>query len=175
MDFTWSTLSPLIWLMLSWNFAVMTACVPSLKGLFEAWLGNTFAMQFETSYELEESVVNSRPDAYTNISGSRATKNLSSFRSRESMSRDMNPAGERRRLNSAATGKLSARNGTGAITSISDPDLVTDAEESGSEHWQSESVRELTRRTSCDDCESGQSPSRMHGRVTALSPAVVKR
>jgi len=174
-DFTWSALYPLIWLIVSWNFAVITACVPSLKGLFEAWLGNTFAMQFETSYELEESAVNSRSDARTNVSGSRAAKNLSSFRSRESMSRDMNAAGERRRLNTGVTSRLSAGNSTTAITGMSDLDLVTDAEESGSEHWQSESVRELTRWTSSGDGESGQSPSRMHDQGTALSPAIVKR
>lgn len=52
-DYTWLSLSPSVWLAATVNCSVITACVPSLKGLFDSWLGNTIGLEIDAPYQLE--------------------------------------------------------------------------------------------------------------------------
>ncbi|KXJ84685.1 hypothetical protein Micbo1qcDRAFT_112123, partial [Microdochium bolleyi] len=52
-DFTWTSLNPSIWLIVSSHLSVITACIPSLKGVFDSWLGNTCGFGNGSPYRLE--------------------------------------------------------------------------------------------------------------------------
>ncbi|KAJ1337885.1 hypothetical protein MN608_00741 [Microdochium nivale] len=52
-DHTWLSLKPATWLAISTNCSVITACVPSLKGLFDTWLGNTLGIDIDAPYQLK--------------------------------------------------------------------------------------------------------------------------
>ncbi|KAH7040594.1 uncharacterized protein B0I36DRAFT_234415 [Microdochium trichocladiopsis] len=52
-DYTWLSLSPAVWLAATANCFVITNCVPSLKGLFDSWLGNTLGIDIDAPYQLE--------------------------------------------------------------------------------------------------------------------------
>ncbi|ORY55241.1 uncharacterized protein BCR38DRAFT_414968 [Pseudomassariella vexata] len=51
-DFTWLALQPTTWLEVSYNLSVITACIPSLKGAFDIWLGNTMRLDIDAPYQL---------------------------------------------------------------------------------------------------------------------------
>ncbi|KAH7026621.1 uncharacterized protein B0I36DRAFT_386851 [Microdochium trichocladiopsis] len=52
-DFTWDALSPLLWLTVTCHLSVITACVPTLKKLFDSLLGNTLSITIDAPYQLE--------------------------------------------------------------------------------------------------------------------------
>ncbi|KXJ96815.1 hypothetical protein Micbo1qcDRAFT_229623 [Microdochium bolleyi] len=52
-DFTWEALRPNIWLTVAGHLSVITACIPSLKGVVDSWLGNTFGIDIDSPYQLE--------------------------------------------------------------------------------------------------------------------------
>lgn len=84
-DFTWQALYPTVWLTISWNLSVITACIPSLKGLFDGFLGNTSGAAVEIH---GITTTNGRTKDYVSIDSSKFSKKLSSFRSRESTAGD---------------------------------------------------------------------------------------
>lgn len=53
LDYTWLSLYPSVWLAATANCFVITACIPSLKGLFDSWLGNTLGLDIDAPYQLE--------------------------------------------------------------------------------------------------------------------------
>ncbi|KXJ96779.1 hypothetical protein Micbo1qcDRAFT_229597 [Microdochium bolleyi] len=52
-DFSWDAVIPTISLTIASHLAVITACIPSLKGVFDSWLGNTFGIDIDAPYQLE--------------------------------------------------------------------------------------------------------------------------
>ena len=56
-DFTYLGLNPLVWLTVTCHLSVITACVPTLKPLFDSLLGNTMGLKIDGLYELRQ-----RPD-----------------------------------------------------------------------------------------------------------------
>ncbi|KAH7040333.1 uncharacterized protein B0I36DRAFT_357646 [Microdochium trichocladiopsis] len=52
-DFTWTAMAPTIWLLVTSHISIITACIPSLKGIFDSWLGNTFGIDIDAPYQLE--------------------------------------------------------------------------------------------------------------------------
>ncbi|KAJ1338306.1 hypothetical protein MN608_01165 [Microdochium nivale] len=52
-DFTWEALLPNTWLIVASHLSVITACIPSLKGVLNSWLGNTFGIEIDSPYQLE--------------------------------------------------------------------------------------------------------------------------
>lgn len=42
-----------MWIQVTYNLSVITACVPSMKGIFESMLGNTMGLSIEEPYQLE--------------------------------------------------------------------------------------------------------------------------
>ncbi|KAJ1334002.1 hypothetical protein MN608_04000 [Microdochium nivale] len=52
-DFTWESMSPSLWWIVSCNLSVVTACVPTLKKFFDSLLGNTYCLKIDGPYKLE--------------------------------------------------------------------------------------------------------------------------
>ncbi|KAI7775461.1 hypothetical protein LA080_006793 [Diaporthe eres] len=50
-DFTWMTVSPTVWLQISYNLAVITACIPTMKNVFDSLSGN-FSAEIDAPYKL---------------------------------------------------------------------------------------------------------------------------
>lgn len=61
-DFTWLAVNPTIWLQISYNLSVISACIPSMKNIFDSFTGN-FSAAIDVPYNLT---------TLTNKSGSRA-------------------------------------------------------------------------------------------------------
>lgn len=62
-DFTWLAVDPTIWLQVSYNLSVITACIPSMKNIFDSFTGN-FSAAIDVPYNLS---------TFAGKSGSRAT------------------------------------------------------------------------------------------------------
>lgn len=62
-DFTWLAIEPTIWLQVSYNLSVITACIPSMKNIFDNLSGN-FSASIDVPYHLS---------TITGKSGCRAT------------------------------------------------------------------------------------------------------
>lgn len=52
-DFTWLSLGPTVWLVVASHISIITTVIPSLKGVFDSWLGNTFGINIDSPYQLE--------------------------------------------------------------------------------------------------------------------------
>lgn len=50
-DFTWLAVSPTVWLQISYNLAVITACIPTMKNVFDSLSGN-FSAEIDAPYKL---------------------------------------------------------------------------------------------------------------------------
>lgn len=50
-DFTWLAVSPTVWLQISYNLAVITACIPRMKNVFDNLSGN-FSAEIDAPYKL---------------------------------------------------------------------------------------------------------------------------
>lgn len=50
-DFTWLAVTPTIWLQISYNLSVITACIPSMKNIFDSLSGN-FCAAIDVPYNL---------------------------------------------------------------------------------------------------------------------------
>lgn len=53
-EFTYLGLNPLVWLTVTCHLSVITACVPTLKPLFDSLLGNTMGLKIDGLYELQQ-------------------------------------------------------------------------------------------------------------------------
>ncbi|KUI55795.1 hypothetical protein VP1G_10776 [Cytospora mali] len=62
-DFTWLAVVPTIWLQISYNLSVITACIPSMKNIFDSFSGD-FSAAIDVPYNLP---------TISSKSGSRAT------------------------------------------------------------------------------------------------------
>lgn len=54
-DTTWLAVSSTIWSQISLGLSILTACVPTLKGLIDSLLGSTAVAAIEAPYELQSS------------------------------------------------------------------------------------------------------------------------
>lgn len=50
-DFTWLAVSPTVWIQISYNLAVITACIPTMKNVFDSLSGN-FSAEIDAPYKL---------------------------------------------------------------------------------------------------------------------------
>lgn len=50
-DFTWQAVAPTVWLQISYNLAVITACIPTMKNVFDSMSGN-FTAEIDAPYKL---------------------------------------------------------------------------------------------------------------------------
>lgn len=50
-DFTWLAVAPTVWLQISYNLAVITACIPTMKNVFDNLSGN-FSAEIDAPYKL---------------------------------------------------------------------------------------------------------------------------
>lgn len=50
-DFTWLAVSPMVWLQISYCLAVITACIPTMKNVFDNLSGN-FSAEIDAPYKL---------------------------------------------------------------------------------------------------------------------------
>ncbi|KAG6355054.1 hypothetical protein INS49_004135 [Diaporthe citri] len=50
-DFTWLAVTPTVWLQISYNLAMITACIPTMKNLFDNLSGN-FSAEIDAPYKL---------------------------------------------------------------------------------------------------------------------------
>lgn len=50
-DFTWLAVHPTVWLQISYNLAVITACIPTMKNVFDSMSGN-FSAEIDAPYTL---------------------------------------------------------------------------------------------------------------------------
>jgi len=94
LDYTWLSLQPSVWLAATANCFVITACIPSLKGLFDSWLGNTLGLDIDAPYQLErmqgKNTFEAKPyeTGYGGSGGSGGSKSgviVSSSKSRETL------------------------------------------------------------------------------------------
>lgn len=51
-DFTWLAVHPVVWLQISYNLAVITACIPTMKNVFDSMSGN-FSAEIDAPYQLK--------------------------------------------------------------------------------------------------------------------------
>lgn len=50
-DFTWLAVEPTIWMQISFNLSVITACIPTMKNIFDSLSGN-FSVAIDAPYTL---------------------------------------------------------------------------------------------------------------------------
>lgn len=50
-DFTWLAVEPTIWMQISYNLSVITACIPTMKNIFDSFSGN-FSVAIDAPYNL---------------------------------------------------------------------------------------------------------------------------
>lgn len=50
-DFTWLAVHPTVWLQISYNLAIITACIPTMKNVFDGLSGN-FSAEIDAPYTL---------------------------------------------------------------------------------------------------------------------------
>ncbi|KAI7780557.1 hypothetical protein LA080_015958 [Diaporthe eres] len=50
-DFTWLAVEPMIWMQISFNLSVITACIPTMKNIFDSLSGN-FSVAIDAAYTL---------------------------------------------------------------------------------------------------------------------------
>lgn len=72
-DSTWTAISHVVWLQVTLGLSVLTACVPSLKGVIDSLLGSTAVAAIQAPYQLASSGKGSRLHA-TNLIGSGSQK-----------------------------------------------------------------------------------------------------
>lgn len=51
-DYTWSATVPTIWRQVSYNLSVITACIPCMKPVIDAFSGDTFTVAIDAPYEM---------------------------------------------------------------------------------------------------------------------------
>lgn len=51
-DFTWLAAGPAIWMQISFNLSVITACIPTMKNIFDSLSGN-FSVAIDAPYTLK--------------------------------------------------------------------------------------------------------------------------
>jgi hypothetical protein len=59
-DSTWLSVSSTIWFQISLGLSILTACVPSLKGVIDSLMGATAAAAMNTPYELRDTTSGDR-------------------------------------------------------------------------------------------------------------------
>ncbi|KXJ96777.1 hypothetical protein Micbo1qcDRAFT_199550 [Microdochium bolleyi] len=53
LDFTWLGLGPTAWLIANSHISIVCTVIPSLKGMFDSFLGNTLGLGIDAPYQLE--------------------------------------------------------------------------------------------------------------------------
>lgn len=61
-DFTWLAVEPTIWMQISFNLSVITACIPTMKNIFDSLSGN-FSVAIDAPYTLKTIAGKSRLQA----------------------------------------------------------------------------------------------------------------
>lgn len=61
-DFTWLAVEPTIWMQISFNLSIITACIPTMKNIFDSLSGN-FSVAIDAPYTLKTIAGKSRLQA----------------------------------------------------------------------------------------------------------------
>lgn len=62
-DATWLAIEPMIWNTISLSLSIITACLPSMKNVFDGFLSDTFTARIDVSYHLNTLNEKTSPEA----------------------------------------------------------------------------------------------------------------